>query len=300
MRRKIFVIAATALALAACGGSGTEPTKSTPASVENTQSDSEDSEETSEVSDDVEFEEGEIFNQNGVKVSVTGYSTDGFYGPGVKVLIENDSDTDITVQPRDSVVNGYMVDFQMSCDVAAGKKANDTLSLMRTDLEDSGIDTIADLEFKLHIFDSDTFEGIVDSETISLHNSAAGSYVQEYDDSGKVLYDAGGIKIVSKDLVVDDDDIFGPRYYVYIQNDSESNITVQLRDTSVNGFMVDPTFSPEILPGKKIVDDVTFMSSELEENDIEHIDTIETSFHIFETNSFGNIADSEPVTINFD
>jgi hypothetical protein len=47
--------------------------------------------------------------------------------------------------------------------------------------------------------------------------------------------------------------------------------------------MVDPIFSCEIMSGKRAMDSITFMSSDIEENQIGSIDEIELSFHIFKT-----------------
>lgn len=62
---------------------------------------------------------------------------------------------------------------------------------------------------------------------------------------------------------------------------------------------MDSIFSSEITAGKHAIDSITFMSSELEENGIDTIESIELSFHIFDTESWDTIADTAPVTINF-
>ena len=76
--------------------------------------------------------------------------------PAVKLLMENTGDAALTVQARNVSVNGYMVTASLSEDVAPGKKSNTSLLLLRSDLERCGIDTIADIAFSLHIFDSET------------------------------------------------------------------------------------------------------------------------------------------------
>ncbi len=306
--KKLFILSSLlVLSLTACGSSSSSaPTK--PSAVEQkangeTSAEQEAStgttiETTAASSTEITVPNSEIFNQDGIKISTTGYDADGFWGPTVKLLVENDSDKDITVQVRNGSVNGYMTDFQMSCDVAAGKKANDGMGISYSDLKASGIDTIANMEFSFHIFESSSWDTILDTDIISLTTSAS-DYVQKYDDSGDVIYDENSIRIISKQLVTDEDDIWGPRYYIYIENNSDKGITVQVRDTSVNGFMIDPSLSAEIAPGKKKVDDIMFMSSQLEENNIKEITEIETSFHIFDSDGWGTIADTEPVTITF-
>ena len=63
--------------------------------------------------------------------------------------------------------------------------------------------------------------------------------------------------------------------------------------------MIEPTLSPEIAPHKRIVTTMTFFESDMEENQIEKIEAIETSFHVFYTDGWDDIIDTEPLTINF-
>lgn len=305
MKKKFVMAMSVVLMLVACGSSPSSTSQSASVQSESeaeSAAQTENPEESVESNDgsEITISESEIFNQDGIKISTTGFEPDGFWGPEVKLLVENDSEKDITVQIRNSSVNGYMIDFQMSCDVAAGKKANDGMGISRSGLEASGIDTIANIEFSFHIFESSSWDTILDSDIIALTTSAGPDYVQTYDDSGDALYDENGIRVISKSLVTNEDDIFGPRYYLYIENNSDRGITVQARETSVNGFMVDPIFSADVLAGKKMVDDVTFMSSQLEENNITKINEIETSLHIFATDNWNTIVDTEPITITFD
>ncbi len=245
----------------------------------------------------VTVEETVLLEQDGIKITATGMD-DGLLGTELKLLIENDSSTNLTFQARNASVNGYMVDTMMSEDVAAGKKSNTSLTFSTSGLKDCGIDTIANMEFSFHIFTTDGWDDFLDSDIISLDTSAAGSYTQNYDDSGEVFYDKDGIKIIGKGLS-SNDSFFGPGLIVYIENNSSKNFTVQVRDTSVNGFMIDTSMSEDVIVGKKAITAVTFFSSSLEENGITDITSIETSFHVFDMESWDTIVDTDPITINF-
>ncbi|ANU48212.1 hypothetical protein ADH76_11775 [Enterocloster clostridioformis] len=189
--KKLFLatLLTTSIILSACS-SGTSEAPTQPVSVsqksEDTKSEAKnDTKETSAYdtpaeetnaeapSDEVTLEEKEIYNQDNIIVTATGLKMDGFWGPEITLLVENNSDKNLTIQPRNSSVNGYMIDLQMSCDVAAGKKANDGMVISNSDLEKCGIDTIADIEFSLHIFESDSWESYVDTEPIKLTTSTA-------------------------------------------------------------------------------------------------------------------------------
>lgn len=219
-------------------------------------------------------------------------------GDNIKFLIENNSDKNITVQARNVSVNGFMVDSSMSADVAPGKKSNDSLTISSSSMEECRIEKIADVEFSFHIFDAESWDGIVDTDIISLKTSIADSYTQEYDDSGEVIYEDDNVKIISKGIS-DDSSIFGKSLILYIENNSDSNLTIQTRDVSVNGFMVDPIFSPEIASGKKVIKGMTFMDSDIEENSISEFENVEMSFHIFYTDGWDTLKDTEPVIVEF-
>ena len=244
---------------------------------------------------DATIEEVVILDEMGVKITAKKLEDDSFFGPELKLLIENNSDKNLTVQCRNASVNGYMVDTMMSADIVAGKKVNDSITF--TNLDECGITTIADMEFSFHIFTSDDWETYLDSDVVSIKTSAADTYDYKYDDSGDIAYEGNDIKVVVKGL--SDASYMGPSIVVYIENNGNKNVTIQTRDVSINGFMVDAIFSSDVLVGKRAVDTITFLSSDLEENEIEEISDIELSFHIFNMDNWNTIADTEVVKITF-
>ena len=284
----LMVTVLASIMLTGCGDS--EPSNDKEI-VEDT--DKEDKEDSSKDSDKATIEEAVLLDEKGIKITATGLD-EGIFGTDLKLLIENNGEINVTIQARDASVNGYMVDTMMSEDVAAGKKANTELTFSIP--EDANIKTIASMEFKFHIFETDSWDDYLDSDTVEVETSAADSYEQSYDDSGKVLYEGKGIKIIGKGLS-SDDSFFGPGLLLYIENNSDKDITVQARDTSVNGFMIDPTMSQDIVSGKKALTAVTFFESDLEDNGIEEIEVIETSFHVFEMEDWDDIVDTEAIEI---
>lgn len=242
-----------------------------------------------------EISETVLMDSDGIKITAKSLDKSGWMGPELKLLIENNTAQNLTVQARSISVNGYMVGSSLSADVAAGKKANDELTLTASDLEISGIETITDIEFSFHIFDSDSWDAYKDTDLVSVKTAAFGSYTQPIDDSGTIVYEEGGVKVVAKGL--DTSGWMGPAVILYIQNDSTANITVQARDESVNGFMLDASLSEEVLPGKRSIADMSFLSSQLDENEITDITEVEFSLHIFDTDTWDGIADSSQIKL---
>ena len=244
-----------------------------------------------------EVKETVLVDESGVKITATELTKE-MTGPALKLLIENSSGKNLTVQSRGVSVNGYMTEPMFSADVADGKKANDSIKFIQSELDACGIDEIADMEFSFHVFTSDDWENYLDTELISLPTSIADSYSYKYDDSGDVAYDGEGLKIIVKGLS-EDASYLGPSIIVEVINERDNGITVQTRDTSVNGFMVDPVFSREVMPGKRSLGTMSFMESSLEENDIETIDDVELSFHVFDYDTWDTIVDTDVVSISF-
>ena len=295
--KKIAIAVAVLLIIGIAAGGGSDEEKETNTGTNTGQSTTkDDSSKDTTTSEAVTIENQEIFNQNGIVITTNGYKPSSHSDPEIKLIIENNSTQNVTIQTRNSSVNGYMIDFQISCEVAAGKKANGTISISRSELNASGVKAIANIEFNFHIFDTDTWDAIVDSDVITLNTSISDTHTQEYDSTGTVLFEDSTVKIISKKLVEDD---YDTEAILYIENNSSQYITVQARDTSINGFMVDPTISTDIAPGKKVVTDMSFSNTDLEENSITSVDSIETSFHVFNTDSLDTIVDTPAITITY-
>lgn len=247
--------------------------------------------------EEITIPETVLLEEAGVRITAKSLAVDEMFGPELKLLVENDSGKNLTIQSRNTSVNGYMVETMMSVDVADGKKANDSMTFLQADLDVCGIDTIADMEFSFYIFTTEDWETYYDSELIRLETSAAAGYEYSFDDSGDLLYDENGVKIIAKGLT--EDQLFGPGIRVYVENTGTENITVQTRDVSVNGFMMDPLFSCDVVSGKRAVSEITFMTSELEENGITDIEEVELSFYIFDMEEWEEVAETDAISISF-
>lgn len=306
MKKKLLLALVSCIAALSITGCANDTTKTTEAVTETQTTVAADTtkEETTEITEQTEnkvpsevtIKETVLLDSEGIKITATGINTGGFMGDEITLKIENSSETNVIVQAKNVVVNGYMVDSSISTDVVAGKTNNDSLLIMNSSLETCGIDSIATIELSFHIFTSENWETYLDSDTIVINTSIAEGYVQNYDDSGEVIFEANDIKIISKGAA--DESLFGPGLLLYIENNSSEDITIQARNTSVDGFMVEPVFSTEVVSGKKAISSILFMKSDLETNGIETIGTIETAFTFFNTDSWSTILDTDAITIS--
>ncbi len=242
----------------------------------------------------VTIDEQVLVDQDGIVVTATEYVTDSIWGDGVKLLLENNSDRDVTVGCNALIVNDYMITDLFSSEIAAGKKSNETLYLSSRQLNAAGIENAGKIEIYFHIYDSSTYDPVFDSECVVIQTSEYANMDTTPNDAGTELYNQDGIRIVGK--TVDENSFWGTAVLLYLENNSGKNVGISVDDMSVNGFMMSPFFSTTIYEGKKSIDDITVFSSDLEENGIKAIEEVELKFHIYDADSYSTIADSEPIT----
>lgn len=243
---------------------------------------------------DVTIEEQVLLNQNGIVVTAKEYVHDSIWGDGIKLLLENTSDQTVTVGCNALIVNNYMISDLFVSEIAPGKKANETMYLSSSQLKAAGIDTVGQIEIYFHVYDSNSYDTIFDSECVTIKTSEYANMDTIADNTGVELYNAGGIKIVGK--AVDEESFWGTAIVLYCENTSGKNVSISVEEMSINGFMMNPLFTTTVYDGKMSIDDVTIFSSDLEENDIEKIETVELKFHIYDADTYSTITDTDSIT----
>lgn len=244
------------------------------------------------------IEEQVLFEQDGVKVTAKGIDEDDFWGPAVNLLIENDSDKDVGVGCDALIVNGYMITDLFSSQVAAGKKANENMNMMASELEAAGIENIGKIEVYFHLFNPSSYETLYKADVVTIETNK----VKEMDvdttceDDGFELYNQDGILIKGK--YVDENSFWGTAVLLYIENSTDKNIGINCDNMSINGFMVQPYFSSTIYAGKKAIDDITIMATDLESNAITSVDDLEVNFHIYNADSYDTICDTGAISFS--
>ena len=236
---------------------------------------------------DITIEEQVLFEKDGLEVTATEYVVDSLWGDGIKLLIENNGASDIGIGCTALIVNDYMISDLFSTTVAAGKKANETLYLSNSGLQAAGIENVGKVEVYFHTFDSDSYMTISDIGCVTIQTSEFDSMDSTPNDEGQELYNENGIRIVGK--YVDENSFWGAAVLLYIENNSGKNRIIQCDDMSINGFMITPYFSSMVYDGKKAIDEITLMSSDLEENGITSIEDIELKFNIMDEDFMNNV-----------
>lgn len=291
MRRLLPALLAGVLFLAGCSSSEADA-----ASVTSAETSYAGASEAEQETQDVTLAETVLFDQDGIRITATGLSTDSLFGPELNLLVENDSAQNIVVQPNYCMVNGYMMDGLLSADVAAGKKANDTLDFLSNALARCGIETITDIELDLVVSDGDSWQTLYETGPVILQTSAAGQYTQTYDDSGEEIYNQNGIRVVAKSV---NDDLFGMGIKFYLENNTDKTVIVNADNVSVNGYMMTDLFYSDLAPRSHAVDTLTLLGSELEDNHIDTITDAELSLQITDADYYQTIDSTAPITLHF-
>ena len=245
---------------------------------------------------EVTIQEQVLVDQDGIKITAKSYVEDSIWGEGIKVLVENNGDKSVGISCNALIVNNYMITDLFSCSVAAGKKSNETIYLSSSELKAAGIDNVGQIEIYFHAYDSDSYETLFDTDVVQITTSEYEKMDTAPMDAGTELYNQEGVRIVGK--LVDEESFWGTAVLLYLENTSGRNITVSCEDMSINGFMVTPFFYSSIYDGKMAIDEITILSSDLEENEIDSVDEIELVFHIYDTDTYETVVDTDPIVFS--
>lgn len=236
------------------------------------------------VTNEVTIEEKLCFEYKGIIVTAKKLVYDSFYGTGLRLNIVNDTNKTYTVAIENIIVNDCMIDDLFSCEVAAGKKANDTLYFSSDDLSKAGIEQIGKIEIYFYIYDSETYDRVYESECITITTSASGSTDVNRQDDGYVLYEGKDIKIVGR--YVEQYGWYGKTIVLYIENNRSENVTISCKELSINGYMVSGWLYEEVYAGKYVIAEISISDSDLSNNDIDKIEEFELKFEAENPNTY--------------
>lgn len=256
--------------------------------------DDKDSDKDDNDSKKVTVEETVIYDENDIKVTVKSLD-EGWSGPELKVLVENNTDKDIAFSADEFIINGITLSGFGYVEAAAGKKANDTISFYEEQLELCGIETIATIVgVDAHIFDSESYDDLYETP-FSITTSAGADYEQIIDDSGDVLFESDGVTVIYKGM---GEDMLGKTVNLLVKNETGKDITVEAEDVSVNDFTITSWMYDKIYSDTVRYCTVDIGTSQLEENEIEEIEKVCFSISVTDPETYDTIAESDEIEIS--
>lgn len=251
----------------------------------------------STVSDEITIEETVLYDANAIKITATALE-ESWLGQEITLLIENNSTTNIQVTADMLSINGFMSPLSsLYATVAAGKKANESISLSSTNMEQAGITTISNIQFYLNISDSDTWSSLYTSDLITLNTSAKDT-TQAIDNSGNVIYDNNGIRVICKGLK--QDLLWDGSVVLLVENASGKNMYVYAENVSVNGFMCSASMWATVRSKTVAIDGLTLINlDELNISGTDEISNVEFTLRFVSVDDIFDSAESDVISLNF-
>ena len=238
-----------------------------------------------------------LVDEKDVKITLKGFEIDTDYSAKLKLTLENNTDQKLNFTIENAVINGYMVSCSLYTDVAAGKKANDYITIYLSSLALCDIYTIASIELSFDIMTSD-FKDYFVTDLTKVETSAAKGFVYNYDDSGIEIYNKNDIRVVAKGLYKKDNYSKFPEFLLYVHNSSDKDISISKDDLSVNGYMIGSYLNnSKILSNKHSMVEISFDTSDFEENEISKIEEIEFKLKFYDHKTYNAIDTSDIITL---
>ena len=111
-----------------------------------------------------------------------------------------------------------------------------------------------------------------------------------------IMYDENNIKIYYVGL---SESGLSKKLDVYIENNTDKNLMIQVDDFTVNDFVVSTAFSSDVPAGKKIYDDISMLKSSLEKSNIDKIEKIEFTFDIVNADDWSDNYNTQPIKLTW-
>ncbi len=287
------------LSLAACSPETTKDNTGTP---NQSQNGTEGNNSSGNNKNEITFTELVAIDNADCLIKITGIDPDNMWGYTIKALLENkSSDKTYMFSVESAAINGVQCDPFFASEVAAGKKANESITFMNTELKDNDIGDYTDIELTFRVYDSDDWSAEdVTNKTIHIYpygEGKAAKFERESASSDKVLLDNDNVTVIVTGY--EEDEIFGYNVNLFLVNKTSKNLMFTIEDASINGFMIDPLYATSILAGKCAFSNISWFKTSLTENNITEIETIEFVLRAYdEDNLFGDDLVNETVTLN--
>ena len=227
------------------------------------------------------IEQTVIADKNGVKVTAESFGRQ--YCPYLTLTVENSSSKDVYISFSPITANGFQIfaDFLIqeeegemyspSVTVPAGSSSEQVLYLDDSIMDRDFMSFIAQIGFTTVISDTEDYSFIASDKAV-INTSAYGSFDYSYDESGEVVYDGNGIKILF--VGISDDGLDQALFYV--NNQSGKDLVLQVKESKLNGEEVEGVLGAQIFSGCRSICSPGFLT------EVGKGDTVQLVFEIFE------------------
>lgn len=210
----------------------------------------------------------EIYNQNGLKLTVQGMERDGG-NVSFSLQAQNNTDKNIAFSCENFVVNGITVPGSLYIKLTAGKHGSGSLSFRGSDLSLAGIGEIGTVSAtECHVIYTDTAELAMD---IGFSFRTSYTMLQQVDKYGDVVYNQGGIKVTLKRYGESGSQ---RKLTLLLENNSATDRMIQAEVTSVNDIAVYAASTVTVYSGTCRFTELYLSQTALEDNEVEKVEKI--------------------------
>lgn len=228
-----------------------------------------------------------IFNCEGLTITLVDYYKQGEY-LYMDLAVNNNTGTTYYISTMDSTLNGLLCGTASSITAPANQLSYDYVQFY-TDYDTQSymsMDEISDIKFSLQIINEDAYYAWYDSydyysdDEFTDYITTDPIYFKDYSvtakalDTGTVLYNANGVKLVKKDLFIRN---YGPadlHLVLYIENTSGEAIYLSNDTSMINNYSVVSGFSGVIETGGSGIAHMVIPASQLSELNIKQLSDI--------------------------
>jgi len=329
MKKKIALITALCVSICAAAGcsgsSNAESTAATAAAAAETTTTAAPAAETTTTAATTKEEapaaEGTvIYDANDIRITATEFTTSKEYDnePALALDIVNKTGKELTLYKLPVSVGGWMSDLYCltinedgyvnmdgTFTIPAGNDTNKYyMHVGNYLLENYGLTGIPDIELGFEIYAGESETPFV-TDLVDIVNPDYTGGTPVYDESGEVMYDKNGVKIIMQGETYDTD-YWGPQIKLYASNTSDKTVYIRIAEAALDGNAFDAYGDTIIAPGKHMSEEVAFAfidNFEKSMTEVEPASEITMKFDIYEyaVGSDNVLLDSpEAVTVTYD
>ncbi len=176
--------------------------------------------------------------------------------------------------------------------VASLFETADSLAGMSTETLESTMDSLDKIYNAWEI----AYGKVAELEEIITNSEGVSESNTESQRKESVIYQDKTVVITYKGLT---ESKYGNGYEINfeVENLTEKTLTIQLRETSINGIMVNPMCSIDIAPGKKAINNAEIWGDDAESIPMSEVKNIETKFHIFNDSDWSDRYDTDNIVV---
>ena len=245
-----------------------------------------------------EVEKTLLMDEAGITVTLLGIGTNEWGNYVLQLEMVNNSDTDVTVTAPQYLVNDYYCSNGLYTDLPAGETVTDELYLPLDNLANYGVEYICKIELNISAYSSEEYETVAAGAPVEIRTSDYGENWAAVPE-GEVIYEEEDIQILF--LGQEYEEFWGSgyySYYFYVQNNGSRNIYISCETFRLNGYDYNAWISAAAPAGKRCADYMSLSTEDLEENGIEHPETLEVEFTVYDNDEYEEIFNTGTLTLD--